>query len=184
MQAQLQALAEREVGEVEVAVVTSIEVARPQVFNRTPSKVYRLYIRMKMRGTTVEKQIQWILSYIQRRLANMWKENMLENLKAGLLEYETAGEFLAEIRKEFGEGNEESVKVAELRRLEQRGKTMEEFVQEFRRVARESRYKGRPLVKEFKRGMSEAIRRKLIEAERPPTSIEQWYKYATNLDRH
>ena len=32
--------------------------------------------------------------------------------------------------------------------------------------------------------MSGAIRRKLIEAEKPLTSIEQWYKYATNLDRH
>jgi len=61
---------------------------------------------------------------------------------------------------------------------------MEKFVQEFRRVARRSRYKGRPLVKEFKRGMNRVRRRKLIEIERPPTSIEQWYEYATNLDRH
>ena len=59
---------------------------------------------------------------------------------------------------------------------------MEEFVQEFRRVVRRSGYEGRPLVKEFKRGMSGAIRRKLMEAKRPPTSIEQWYEHATNLD--
>jgi len=109
---------------------------------------------------------------------------MLEDLEAGLLEYETVGEFLAEIRKEFGEEDKELVKVAELKRLEQEGKIMEEFVQKFRRAARGSRYEERPLVEEFKRGMSGAIRRKLIEIERPPTSIEQWYKYATNLDRH
>jgi len=53
---------------------------------------------------------------------------MLENLERGLLEYENVGEFLADIRKEFGGGDEELVKVAELRRLEQREKTMEEFV--------------------------------------------------------
>ena len=35
---------------------------------------------------------------------------------------------MAEIKKEFGEGKEESVKVAELRRLEQERKMMEEFV--------------------------------------------------------
>jgi len=29
------------------------------------------------------------------------------------LEYETVGEFLADIKKEFGEGDEEMVKVAE-----------------------------------------------------------------------
>jgi len=61
---------------------------------------------------------------------------------------------------------------------------MEEFVQKFRRMARESGYEGRPLVEEFKREMNGVIKRKLIEAKRPPTSIKQWYEYATNLDRH
>jgi len=67
------------------------------------------------------------------------------------LEYETVEEFLAGIRKEIGGGDEESVKVVELRRLEQEGKTMEKFVQEFRRAARGSGYEGRLLVEEFKR---------------------------------
>jgi len=48
--------------------------------------------------------------------------------EGGLLDYKTVGEFLAEIRKEFGGGEEELVKVAELRRLEQGGKKMKEFV--------------------------------------------------------
>ena len=61
---------------------------------------------------------------------------------------------------------------------------IEEFVQEFKRVARESRYEGRLLVEEFKRGMNAVIKRKLMEAEQPSTSIEQWYEQATNLDRH
>ena len=53
---------------------------------------------------------------------------MLEDLERELLEYENIGEFLANIRKEFRGEDEESVKVAELRRLEQGEKTMEEFV--------------------------------------------------------
>ena len=39
-------------------------------------------------------------------------------------------------------------------------------------------------MEEFKRGMNRMIKRKLIEIERPPTSIEQWYECATNLDCH
>jgi len=61
---------------------------------------------------------------------------------------------------------------------------MEEFMQEFKRVARRSGYEGRPLVEEFKRGINGEIRRKLMEAENPPASIEQWYKRATALDRN
>ena len=76
------------------------------------------------------------------------------------------------------------MKVAELKKLEQGGRIIEEFVQEFKRVARGSRYKERLLIEEFKREMNRMIKRKLIEAERPPTSIEHWYKHATNLDRH
>ena len=55
---------------------------------------------------------------MQGESADIWKENMLEDLEGGLLEYQIVGEFLAEIRKEFGGGEENSVKVAELRRLE------------------------------------------------------------------
>ena len=132
----------------------------------------------------MEEQIQWVLLYVQGGAADVWKENVLEELEAGKLEFKTVGEFLAEIKKEFGGGREELVKAAELRKLEQGGRTMEEFVQEFKRAARESRYEKRPLVKEFKRGMNGVIRRKLIEAKNQPGSIEQWYRRATTLDRN
>ena len=61
---------------------------------------------------------------------------------------------------------------------------MEEFMQDFKRTARGSGNKGRPLVEEFKRGINGAIRRKLMEAENPLASIKQWYRRATALDRN
>ena len=60
---------------------------------------------------------------------------------------------------------------------------MEKFVQEFKKAARESRYKGRLLV-EFKRKMNRVIKRKLMEVENQPGSIEQWYRRAMVLDRN
>ena len=95
-----------------------------------------------------------------------------------------AEEFLACLKKEFGGGEEEAVKAAELRRMEQGENTMEEYVQKFKRIARGSGYKGRPLVEEFKRGMNGGIWRKLMEAENLPASIEQWYRRAMALDRN
>jgi len=193
MQAQIQALlAAQEGGGAGTGPNTGahMEVAKPAIFNREAGKVggfitaCRLYLKMKIRGTAVEEQVQWVLSYVQGGSADVWKENVMEELESGEMEYETVEEFFTNLRKEFGGGEEESVKAAELRRMEQGGKTMEEFVQEVKRAARGSGYEGRPLVEEFKRGMNGGIRRKLMESENPPASIEQWYRRATALDRN
>jgi len=86
-------------------------------------------------------------------------------LEGELLEYENIEEYLVDIRKEFGGGDKQSVKVAELRRLEQGGKTIEKFVQKFRRAARESKYERRLLVEEFKRGINATIYQRLMKSE-------------------
>jgi len=75
------------------------------VFNREASRVmrfiivYKLYLRMKTREALVEKQIQWILSYVQGESADIWKENLLEDFKSGEVEFGLAREFLLELRK-------------------------------------------------------------------------------------
>ena len=108
----------------------------------------------------------------------------MKELESEKVEYESVEEFLTSLKKEFGKGEEELVKAVELRKLEQREKMMEEFVQEFKRAARGSGYEGRLLVEEFKREMNGAIRRKLMESENQLGSIEQWYRKATALDRN
>ena len=65
------------------------------------------------------------------------------------------------------------MKVVELKKVEQRSETIEEFIQEFRRIAKESGYEGRLLIEEFKQGMNRVIQQKLIEAKRSLRSIEQ-----------
>jgi len=101
-----------------------IEVAKPAIFNGEVAKVggfitaCRLFLRVKLRETTVEEQVQWVLSYVQGGSADVWKENVMEELESGEMEYELAEEFLTSLKKEFGGGEEESMKVAELRKME------------------------------------------------------------------
>jgi len=144
----------------------------------------RKWQEKNLRKELVEEQVQWILSYVLGEAADVWKENVMEELEAGEIEYKTTEEFLISLKKEFGGEEEELVKVVELRKLEQGGRTMEEFVQEFKRVARGSGYEGRPLVEEFKRGMNEVIWRKLMEAENQLNSIKQWYRRTMALYRN
>jgi len=85
MQAQIQALlaaaggvmsgAERGVAGVNRGY--QMEVVKPAIFSGEVGKVggfitvCRLYLRMKMREKTVEEQVQWIFSYVQRGLADV-----------------------------------------------------------------------------------------------------------------
>ena len=188
MQVQIQALIAGEVVAGRGSNVEShMKVARPSIFSEEAEKVAefimvcKLYLRIKIRKAPLEEQIQSILLYVQGGSVDVWKENVLEDLEGEILEYEIVGKFFVDIRKEFRGGNEEVVKMVELKRLEQGRRTMEEFVQEFRRAVRGSEYEKRLLIEEFKRELNRMIRRKLIEAKRLPTSIEQWYECVTNI---
>jgi len=140
MQAQIQALLAAQGGAGTGGKATGsnmgshMEMAKPAIFNGEARKVggfitaCRLFVRMKLRGATVEEQMQWVLSYVQRGSADVWKENIMEELESGEVEYKSVEEFLTSLKKKFGGGEEESMKVAELRKLEQGGKMMEEFV--------------------------------------------------------
>jgi len=49
---------------------------------------------------------------------DIWKENIMEELETEEMKYETVEEFLTALKKEFGRGEEESVKAVELRKLD------------------------------------------------------------------
>jgi len=74
----------------------------------------------------------------------------MEDLGGESLEYETVGEFLVDLKKEFGRGDNEMMKIAELKKIKQGNRIIEKFVQESRRVVRRSEYKERLLMKKLK----------------------------------
>ena len=70
IQAQIQALLAAGGGTGGAATGLHMEVAKPAIFSGEAGKVggfvnaYKLYLRMKMRGATVEEQVFWILSHV------------------------------------------------------------------------------------------------------------------------
>jgi len=133
--------------------------------------VVHLYIRMKITEEAATTQVTWVLSYVQGGIAEVWKDNLLDELAKKESEVELAEQLFTKIRDDFEETLEEKRKIEQLRTIEQGGRTCDEYVQKFKKVTRGSGYKRRPLIKEFKRGLSGNIRKKLVEAEELPTTI-------------
>jgi len=102
---------------------------------------YHLYARARLGGVGNKERISWVLSYVQGGVAEVWKDNILDETEKGTLEVETMEELFEKIREEF------------------------------RRAARGSGYEGRALIDEFKRGLNGTIRRKLAKAESSPSTI-------------
>jgi len=156
---------------------SKVEVARPQVFSGKMEEVsvfvnaVCLYIRIKVTEEVAVTQVAWVLSYVQREIVEAWKDNLLDELAKRESEVESVEQLFTKIRNDFGETSEEERKIEQLRTIEQGGRIYDEYVQKFKKIARGNSYEGRPLIKEFKRGLNRSIRRKLAEAEELPTTI-------------
>ena len=65
---------------------------------------------------------------------------------------------MVDLKKKFNKGDNNIMKVMELKKMEQESKIIKEFVQEFRRTVKESKYKIKLLVEKFKKEINEVVR--------------------------
>jgi len=137
---------------------------------------------MRMDQVRDGNKISWVLSYVQGGIAEIWKNNILDEIAKETSVVQIIEQLFAKIRQEFREFDEESRKVDKLRVLEQGGKTVDEYVQEFRRATRGSSYERRALVEGFKKGLNRVVKRRLVEAKSSSTTITQWQERAVQLD--
>jgi len=127
-----------------------------------------------MNGKVAITQIAWMLSYVQGGVVEAWKDSLLDKLAKEESEVEITEELFTKIKNKFGEIIEEERKIEQLRTIEQEERSCNEYVQEFKNVARGNSYERRPLIKKFKKGLNRAIQRKLTEVENLPTTIGEW----------
>jgi len=63
------------------------EAVKPPLFDGEKEKVvglinvYFLYISMRIKRSSKEEKMSWVLTYIQGGVAKVWKENILEERK-------------------------------------------------------------------------------------------------------
>ena len=100
-----------------------------------------LYLRIKMTGESQLTKIVWVLSYIQKGIVEVWKDNLLNELSKEKSEVETTKELFSKMKNESRETTEKKRKIEQLRTIEQEKRIYNEYVQEFKKIARQSRYK-------------------------------------------
>ena len=61
-------------------------------------------------------------------------------MKGENIEYISVGDFLADLKIEFEKENDKLAKVTKLKRVEQRGRIIKEFIQKLKRVVRGSSF--------------------------------------------
>ena len=87
---------------------SKVEVTRPQVFSGKMEEISVfvnaacLYIRIKVTEEVAVTQVAWVLSYVQREIAEAWKNNLLDELAKGESEIESAEQLFTKIRDNFG----------------------------------------------------------------------------------
>ena len=88
----------------------------------------RLYAEARLGGVNEKGKISWVLSYVQGGVAEVWKDNVLDEIEKGTLEVSTMKELFEKIMEEFGEFDEKSRKADELRLLVQGPRTYDEYI--------------------------------------------------------
>ena len=151
-----------------------VEVAKPSIYRGKIEEVSVfinaacLYLSMKITEEIEATKMAWVLSYMQEGVVEAWKNNLLDELLKRESEVEIVEGLFKKMKNEFGKTAEKEKKIKQLRTIEQRERIYNEYVQEFKKIARGSKYKRQLFTEEFKRGLNETIRRKLVKAKSPP----------------
>ena len=80
--------------------------------------VCKLYIRMRIKEEIVEEQIQWILMYVQKVLTNVWKKNILIDLKSEDWEFLLVEDLLVTLKRELEGEDNKLTKITKLKQVE------------------------------------------------------------------
>jgi len=94
-----------------------VEVAKPPLFSEKIKEVSTfinmayLYLRIKVTGELKSIKIAWVPSYVQGGIAEVWKDNLLDELLKKESEIEIVEELFSKIKNKFRETAEEKRKM-------------------------------------------------------------------------
>ncbi|PPQ94947.1 hypothetical protein CVT25_003955 [Psilocybe cyanescens] len=141
---------------------------------------------------TEPKWIEFILSYMQEGNAVIWKQQFVQNklnLDRGDIDLPTYKEFIDKFQKAFKPEEEDIDALDKLNMLRQKNLTTEQLVTKFKLLVGEAGMSNdsdtvnKLLIEAFKKALNPALVQKIIQSEKRPTKIEEWYDKAMSFDR-
>ncbi|PPQ91988.1 LOW QUALITY PROTEIN: hypothetical protein CVT25_004755 [Psilocybe cyanescens] len=138
------------------------------------------------------KQIAFILSFMQEGNMVVWKQQFVQNklnLNTGDIDLPTYKGFIDEFQKAFKPEEEDIDALDKLKMLQQRNLTAEQLVTKFKLLVGEvgmsndSDTVNKLLIEMFKEVLNPALVQKIIQSEKRPTKIKEWYDKAMSFDR-
>ncbi|PPQ91806.1 hypothetical protein CVT25_000362 [Psilocybe cyanescens] len=129
---------------------------------------------------------------MQEGNAVVWKQQFVQNklnLDTGDIDLPTYKEFIDEFQKAFKPEEEDIDALDKLKMLRQKNLTTEQLVTKFKLLVGEagmsndSDTANKLLIETFKTALNPALVQKIIQSEKRPTKIEEWYDKAMSFDR-
>ena len=131
-----------------------------------------------------KKKILFMLSYMKGGTAGPWKEAWVsENISGTTPVYGTFTNFYTKVRTDFSPADKEGDALVKMRTERMTGTTADEFVERFKQWARESKItEDRPLIDYFMETLPTPLRDKILNLDKVPTTITEWYDHTKRLD--
>jgi hypothetical protein len=166
------------------------KVNEPRIFEGKASQVnsfikdLRLYITVKADQFEEERvRMAFILSYCRGPLVDDWTIYMSEAINEGNPGAPTdANDLIQMLKEQFGDPDETVTAQQKLDALRQTA-TVEEYVVQFRTLAKKTGYDETALIAAFKKGLNRQILGKIYGGLTLPKSLNEWIIISTRLDR-
>ena len=119
---------------------------------------------------------------MQSGTAHTWRDYVVSRMLRHDWMFRTGDALLREVQVKFGDMDKQMTMFLKIRTMMQGDKPVDEHVQEFEKAAMEAEYEEKPLIAEFKQSLNVGLRRRLMELDPLPQTINKWYEVAIKFD--
>ena len=162
----------------------------PDLFDGTMGKtdqfIRQLTLYMSVCGqefSTVAQKVSFALTRFTGDYAGVWADLTANSRLAGNEAYSSFDDFIADVRKTFGDPDVASTARFKLRKLKQGKNTAEEYGRQFKAIASKTGYDEVAKIERYSDGLNKDLVDAVYKLAEMPTTLDKWMSWAEKFDR-